>query len=264
LLAAASAGAAVHVFGGGVAWAQGAAPKGQVRPLSVGYLEDSDLLPSLRHQPWRRGNARGGFRVVPAEQMTLGDQNLALGTVEMRVHGFYPGIPPRRLAPFSAVVLTVFFPSDDPLYPDPFPYYSWQAKYWPGPSMSPPVRFLVPLRQDGGLELVLEVFDGGPTAMGQRAARMLRGGGPRQAPISAPVSLTSLYADYTVDWYGGRPKLQRGFYFLGLEPDLWRSPWTLPGPEQARRKPPHERASLIVSFEGVPEDDPRLVAAGAH
>jgi hypothetical protein len=125
LLAAASAGAAVQVFGGGVAWAQGAAPKGQVRPLSVGYLEDSDLLPSLRSQPWRRGNARSGFRVVPAEQMTLGDQNLALGTVEMRVHGFYPGIPPRRLAPFSAVVLTVFFPSDDPLYPDPFPFYSW-------------------------------------------------------------------------------------------------------------------------------------------
>lgn len=263
LLAAASAGAAVRVFGRGVAWAQGAAPKGEVRPLSVGYLEDSDLLPSLLYQPWRRGRANG-LRVVPAEQMTLGDQNLALGTVEMRVHGFYPGIPPRRLAPFSAVVLTVFFPSDDPLEPGPFPYYSWQAKYFPGPSKSPPVRFLVPLRQDGGLELVLEAFDGGPTAMGQRAARVLRGGGPRQAPISAPLSLTSLYTDYTVDWYGGRPKLQRGFYFLGLEPDLWRSPWTLPGPEQARRKPPHERASLVVSFEGVPEDDPRLVAAGIN
>ena len=264
LLAAASAGAAVHVFGRGVAWAQGAAPKGEVRPLSVGYLEGSDLLPSLRHQPWRRANGRGGFRVVPAEGMPLGDQNLAQGTVEMRVHGFYPGIPPRRLAPFSAAVLTVFFPSDDPLEPGPFPYYSWQAKYFPGPSKSPPSRFLVPLRQDGGLELVLEVFDGGPTAIGQRAARVLRGGGPRQAPIAEPLSLTSLYADYTVDWYGGRPKLQRGFYFLGLEPDLWRSPWTLPGAEQARKRPPHERASLVVSFEGVPEDDPRLVEAGVH
>ena len=89
LLAAASAGAAVQVFGGGVVWAQGATPKGQVRPLSVGYLEGSDLLPSLRAQPWRRGGkAAGGLRVVPAAQMPLGDQNLALSTVEMRVHGF--------------------------------------------------------------------------------------------------------------------------------------------------------------------------------
>jgi hypothetical protein len=262
LLAAASAGAAVQVFGGGVVWAQGAAPKGQVRPLSVGYLEGSDLLRSLGAQPWRRGGkAAGGLRVVPAAQMPLGDQNLALSTVEMRVHGFYPGIPPKRLAPFTSLVLTVFFPSDDPLYPDPFAFYSWQGKLWPGPSKSPPIRFLVPLRHDGGLELVLEVFDGRPTGLGQAAARVIRGGDGAAVPLSTPLELRSLYTDFTVDWYGGRPKLQRGFYFLGLEPGAWRAPWDLPGALEARKRPPHDRTSLVVSFEGVPEDDPRLVAA---
>jgi len=265
LLAAASAGAATYAFGGGAAWAQGAAPKGEVRRLSVGYVEGSDLLPNLRAQPWRRGGkAASGLRVVPAAQMPLGDQNLAFSTVEMRVHGFYPGIPPKRLAPFTALVLTVFFPSFDPLHPDPFAFYSWQGKLWPGPSKSPPIRFLVPLRHDGGLELVLEVFDGRPTGLGQAAARVIRGGDGATVPLSTPLELRSLYTDFTVDWYGGRPKLQRGFYFLGLEPGVWRAPWDLPGAVEARRRPPHDRTSLVVSFEGVPEDDPRLVAAGAY
>lgn len=270
LLQAASAGAALHAFGG-TALAQAAreAVRGEVRPLSVGYLEDSDLLPSLRNQPWRqRATSLDELRVVPAEAMTLGDQSLAHSTVEMRVHGFYPGIPPRRLAPFTTIVLTVFFPSFDPLRLEPLPFYSWQGKLWPGPSKSPPARFLVPLRQDGGLELVLEVFDGRPTALGQGAARVIRGGG-RSASIATPVGQTSLYTDFTVDWYGGRPKLQRGFYLLGLTPELWRSPWrmTTPGSGgngntlRTKRQAPHERASLVVSFEGVPEDDPRLVAA---
>ncbi len=269
LIQAASAGAALHAFGG-AALAQSAgssgsardAAQGEILPLSVGYLEDSDLLPSLRFQPWRYRSAGGDeMRVVPAERMPLGDQSLAHGTVEMRVHGFYPGIPPRRLAGFTTVVLTVFYPSFDPIEPGPFPYYSWQGKLWPGPSKSPPNRFLVPLRQDGGLELVLEVFDGRPTALGQGAARVLRGSG-RQAPIGTPVGQQSLYTDFTVDWYGGRPKLQRGFYLLGLAPGLWRAPWEMTESSARTKNQPHEKTSLVVGFEGVPEDDPRLVAAG--
>jgi hypothetical protein len=264
LIQAASAGAALHVFGG-AAFAQSArgAVQGEIRPLSVGYLEDSDLLPSLSPQPWRRRAAvEEGLRVVPAERMPIGDQSLAHGTVEMRVHGFYPGIPPRRLANFSAVVLTVFFPSFDPIEPGPFPYYSWQGKHWPGPSKSPPNRFLVPLRDDGGLELVVEVFDSRPTGPGQRvgqgAARVLRGGS-RQASMGRPIGQTSLYTDFTVDWNAGRPKLQRGFYLLGLSPDAWRAPARLENP--GAKSEVLERTSLVVSFEGVPEDDPRLVAA---
>lgn len=255
LLQVASAGAAVHAFGG-AAFAQGAAPEGQVLPLSVGYLEDSDLLPSLKQQPWRQGRARG-LQILPADRMSLGDQSLAHSTVEMRVHGFYPGIPPRRLAPFTTAVLTVFFPSFDPLRLDPLPYYSWQGKLWPGPQKGSPNRFLVPLREDGGLELVLEVFDGFPTAAGQRAARVLRGGNG-QTPISEPLELKSLYTDFTVDWYGGRPKLQRGFYFLGLAPGTWSSPGELPGAIGWKGSRDSERWSLVVSFDRVEEDDPRL------
>jgi hypothetical protein len=145
----------------------------------------------------------------------------------MRVHGFYPGIPSRREATFAQVMVIAFFPSFDPIEPGPFPYFCWQGMVRPGPSKSPPVRFLVPLRDDGGLEVVVEVYGGRPER-------------------------TSLYADFTVDWYAGRPKLQRGLYLLGLEPGAWREP---------RELAPAEGTSLVVSFEGVPEDDPRLVAA---
>ncbi len=256
LLAAASAGAAAFAFGG-VGWAQGAAPQGRVLPLSVGYLEDSDLLPRLRAEPWRRRDATG-LQVVPAARMALGDQSLAQQTLEMTVHGLYPGLPTPRQSWFTAVVLTVFFPSDDPLHPDPFPFYSWQAKLWPGPNQGQRLRFLVPVGRQGGLELVAEVFDGWPTPAGQRAARVLRGGGERQAPVSQPLELTSFYGDFTVDWYQGRPKLQRGFYFLGLAPGAWDQAWELTGGRLAPKDRPVERTSIVVSFDKVPEDDPRL------
>ncbi len=257
LLAAASAGAAAFAFGG-VGWAQQAAAQGRVGPLSVGYLEDSDRLPSLHAEPWRRRDA-AGLRVVPAARMALGDQSLTQQTLEMTVHGLYPGLPPRRQAWFSTVVLTVFFPSDDPLHPEPLPFYSWQAKLWPGPNQGQRLRFLVPVGRQGGLELVTEVYDGWPTAAGQRAARVLRGGGERQAPVSQPLELTSLYGDFTVDWYQGRPKLQRGFYLLGLAPGAWDAPWDLPhGRRLAPKAESLERTSIVVSFEKVEDDDPRL------
>lgn len=259
LLQAASAGAALHAFGA-EAFAQEAAPKGEILPLSVGYLEESDLLPSLKHQPWRQGKG-GGNRIVPAGRMDLGDQSLVGSTVEMRVHGFYPGIPPRRLSPFTTTVLTVFFSSFDPLSPDPKPYYSWQGKSWPGPSKGSPNRFLVPIREDGHLELVLEVFDGLPTPAGQRAARLLRGGSA-QTPVSTPLELRSLYANFTADWYAGRPKLQRGFYFLGFTPGVWDRPGNLPGSLGWKGSEDSRRWSLVVSFERVEEEDPRLLAAG--
>lgn len=259
LLTAASAGAAVFAFGK-AAWAQDGAPQGRVGPLSVGYVDDSDRLPSLRIEPWRRQGA-GRLQVVPAAGMGLGDQSLAQRTVEMTVHGLYPALPPQRQSWFSAVVLTVFFPSDDPLHPDPYPFYSWQAKLWPGPNVGQRLRFLVPVDRQGGLELVAELFDGWPTTAGQAAARVLRGGNG-QAPISSPLELTSLYGDFTVDWYEGRPKLRRGFYLLGLAPGAWDAPWDLPGAGRlAPKAESFERTSIVVSFDGVEDDDPRLVAA---
>lgn len=254
LLRSVTAGAAAYAFGSS-ALAQAIAVQEEVAALSVGYLEGSELLDDVTVTPWgKNGAGADGLTVVPAERLPLGDQSLALGVVEMRLHGLYPALPPRRQAGFTAVVLTVLYPSLDPYDPDPFPYYAWQAKLWPGPNQSPPVRFLVPLRDDGGLELVIEVFDGLPAGVAQGAARVLRGG-VRPVPAAGPVHRASLYTDFTVDWHDGRPKLQRGLYFLGLAPQLWRAPWAMRAAARGER-PLHERASLVVSFDGVPEDDP--------
>ena len=264
VLQAASAGAALFAFGS-AAGAREPAISGTVHPLSVGYLEDSDLLSSLRVQPWRGGRDSGGS-IVPAAGLPLGDQSLALSTVEMRVHGFYPGIPSRSEATFTTVVLTVFFPSFDPLAPDPaapVPFYSWQGRAWPRPTKAAPIRFVVPLREDGGLEMMLEVFDVRPTELGQRAARVLRGGVRRDLPLSVPIEQTSLYTDFTVDWYGGRPKLQRGFYFMGIEPGTWRTPGRLPGRLAPKSSPEAagERRSIVVSFERVDDPDDQVNTA---
>lgn len=259
VLQAASVGAALHAFGR-PALARGVGADATVYPLSVGYLEESDSLPSLRRPPWRGGQA-AGRPIVPAARLPLGDQGLALSTVEMRVHGFYLGIPPRRAATYTTVVLTVFFPSFDPLSSDPLPFYSWQGRAWPLPTKAAPIRFVVPLREDGGLEMMLEVFDVRPTELGQRAARVLRGGARRDLPLSVPIEQTSLYADFTVDWYGGRPKLQRGFYFLGIEPGTWRTPGRLPGRLAPKSSPEGERRSIVVSFERFDERDDQVKTA---
>jgi len=259
LLALVAGSAASGLLGDGSwnrATAQESAVRGEVLPLSVGYLEGSDRFADLRARPRRR---RGDpeLRVVPAADMPLGDQDLALGTVEMRVQGLYPGLPPLARAGFTALLLTVFFPSDDPLHPEPFPFFCWQALIWPGAAKAPPVTFRVPLRVDGGLEMIVEVFDARPSRLGQGAARVLRGGSaPGRLTLDfGPPRLTSLLTDFTVDWYDGRPKLQRGLYFLAVAPRVWSQPWSLPDTDEMRDEPPHERCSLVVSFQGVEEEE---------
>lgn len=194
--------------------------------LSVGFLEGSDELRRLRPLPWqRRGRRAETMRVVPADALTVGDSRLALEWVAMTVHGFHPD-PTRQQAPFRQVDLTVFFPSEDPLFPDPVPFYAWGSRRRPASSTAAPARFVVPLRVDGGLELLLEVRD----------ARIIGGRLP----------LLRTYTDFTVDPEDGRPKLQRGIYLLGVLPDAWRSSAVLP---EADEKPDFARTSLVVSFE---------------
>jgi hypothetical protein len=161
---------------------------------------------------------------------------------------------------FDSVMLTVVFPSFDPLAPEPLPFFAWQAKRWPGPSESPPVRFLVPVSEQGGVELLLEVFGGSGAEARRPVVRSLSGGPAQRAPVAPAPELTTLYTSLTVDG-GGRPKLQRGFYFLGLAPGAWRSSWSLPDEQQAREQPPWERCSVVVSVDAVSDDDPRLAAA---
>jgi len=222
--------AGLWLDGGRRAVAQsGAVPVDEL--LSVGFLEGSDELRRLRPLPWqrRRGPQADPLRVVPADELTLGDPRLALEWVAVTVHGFHPDPEPRQ-APFRQVDLTVFFPSDDPAFPEPVPFYAWGSRRRPARSTAAPMRFVVPLRVDGGLELLLEVRDA-RTAAGR-------------------LPLLRTYTDFTVDPEAGRPKLQRGIYLLGLLPDVWRAPTVLP---RAGEKADFGRTSLVVSFE--PLDD---------
>lgn len=235
-------------------------------PLSVGFVEGSDQLADLRALPWERRRGGGGdpfeepVRVVPAAAMPLGDQNLALGTVEVGVRGLYPGYPPRRLEGFASTYLTVLVPSPDPLFPEPLPFFSWGAQRLPGHSTGSPTRFLVPLREDGGLEVVLEVRMPRSTGLEEKGRAAPRGAAGRRLsvrPAAPPPSVQRFYTDFTVDWYDGRPKLQRGLYLLGLAPGTWDVPADLPLPGG---KPRYDLCSLVVSVDGVAEDDPRLTA----
>jgi len=203
--------------------------------LSVGFLDGSDELRRLRPLPWQRQRGRRAetLRVVPADALTVGDSRLALEWVAMSVHGFHPD-PTRQQAPFRQVDLTVFFPSEDPLFPDPVPFYAWGSRRRPASSTAAPTRFVVPLRVDGGLELLLEVRD----------ARITGGRLP----------LLRTYTDFTVDPEDGRPKLQRGIYLLGVLPDAWRSSAVLP---EADEKPDFARTSLVVSFEPLGDAEKR-------
>jgi hypothetical protein len=196
--------------------------------LSVGFVEDSDDFVRLRPLPWQHRQDEP-LRVVPADGLLLGDPRLALEWVAVTVHGFHPDPPPRQ-APFRQVDLTVFFPSDDPLRPQPIPFHAWGSKRRPARSTAAPVRFVVPLRVDGGLEMLLEVRDA-RTAAGR-------------------LPLLRTYTDFTVDPEIGRPKLQRGIYLLGVLPDAWRSAAELPRPGEA---PDFERTSVAVGFEPLDE-----------
>lgn len=247
--------AAVATSVGGLAgrpaWGQGVASVPSIQALSVGFVEGSEGYPSLFRPPWQMAGTPGeALEVVAADRMPLGDQRLAATTVLMKVHGLYPAMAPRRaLQAVGAATLIVFYPSEDPLAPDPLPFFAWGARRRPAPTAGAPVAFAVPLREDGGLELMLEVVGETPVPAGSgRRFTGLRGGGvaaPPAVPASRP-RVTSLWTDFTVDWTAGRPKLQRGLYLLALAPGVWRSDAEVPARGVG---PPDELCSLAVSFE---------------
>lgn len=183
-------------------------------PLSVGFVEGSEFMPDVKGHAWsalRSGlhpaemEPRSRVRVVPAREVPIGDQMLASTTIEVKIHGLYPRTPIGR---FDAADLDVYFPSPDPASPDPIPFHAWSFRRRPAPSASPPVRFVLPLEIDGGLELALTV-----TALRPRG----------------PAERRTYFTRFTVDWQEDRPKLQRGMYLLGLSP-AWEAERTLPGP----------------------------------
>lgn len=202
-------------------------------PLSVGFLAGSDEYPHFWALPWNLPYdplAPPELEVVNADLLPLGDQTLAGGSVWMTVHGLYPRLPSRKVLPFHSVNLLVLYPSPEPARPAPLPFISWGLRRNPAPSRGARTHFVVPLRQeDGGLVLALE---------------MTRNTG-------GVLTTERSFADFTVDWQDGRPKLQRGIYFLGLAPATWKRGDLLPLAGQAPRD---ELCSLVVSFEPIVEE----------
>lgn len=204
--------------------------------MSVGFVEGSDEFSFLHEVPWLAGGfdalseRLGGVHVVPAAEMPLGDQTLAGESVRVRLAGLYPRRP-RRIEPFLRQArLQVMFPSDDPAREQPLPFDAWSYRGRPAPMTSPPLRFVAPLGIDGRLDLSMTVLS---VALAE-AVWMLQGvhRGEVDAPTLPVRNLDwhgrRLETSFTVDWEDGRPKLSRGIYLLGLEPETWDRSALLP------------------------------------
>jgi hypothetical protein len=203
-------------------------------PMSVGYVEGSDAWKSLRRLPWddvqaAYAAAAGGVEpprspVVSANDMPLGNQNLASTVVKVTVLGLYPAV--RKKETVDAIDLDVFFPSPDPAFPKPLPFHAWSFRRLPGLNVGHRLSFNVPLGLAG--ELVLSLVVGEPGAAVRRRYD----------------------ASFTVDPASGRPKLQRGIYLLGLGPAVWKGEAILPAYGEKARL---DLRSLVISIDDKPK-----------
>ena len=238
----------------GIAFAQGgraaASPAAEQpwRSMSVGFVAGSEAWPSLRRLAagtlarGHRGSRdveRQPLEVVPAAQLGVGDQALASGSVRVGIRGLYPIPNPRHVLQAD---LTVLFPSPEPGVPH-LPFYAWSYRGKPAPSPSPPLEFTAPLGVDGSFQLQFEVVPGQTRQLITRRATL---GLPPEDPGGR------FAADFTVDWYEGRPKLQRGVYLLGLAGNTWNASRSLPI-HQPRAARPLELLTMIVTIDPLVE-----------
>lgn len=208
-------------------------------PMSIGYVEGTDLAASFAKGRWRKSVAAAKAeaypgRVVPARSLLVGDQSLVNRWVRIEVHGIYPRVAAQ--ANLESADLDVLFPSPDPRSESPAPFFAWSYRKRPAASPSPPVSFVVPVGVDGRLDLRLTVTSTG-AKLAERAAR------------GSVVSRRSYNASFTVDPSDDRPKLQRGLYLLGFTP-VWETPRDLP---QSGEKPDLNLLSVAVSIEPAPD-----------
>ena len=206
-------------------------------PLSVGYIEGSAGITDLKRLPFAilrpgvpdaEGNPAGlGWRVVPADELPLGDTSIVGRPLKMRVHGLYPGLATaakrRRSLPL-AVDLEVLVPSPpDPTLTRALSFSAWSMKQREGWNPSPPIAFTLPLDWEAMPTFAMDVTAADGTRM-------------------------RLAAEFTVDTEAGRPRLHRGLYLLGLAPFAWRTGMGLP---QLAKTAPVERSSILVSIEPI-------------
>jgi hypothetical protein len=228
--------------------AQAAATAAEVpRPMSVGFVDGSEAWRGFRaaaaslNRGIRReaGRPPEPARVVPATSLIAGQQELANELVRVRIHGLYPIPNPTQI---RNAYVTVYFPSDEPARrQQPLPFTAWGYHSRPAPDPAPPTRFVAPLGADGALDFLLEATAEPNGSLTRRPSLF----SPSPGPLGGRFATS-----FTVDWFAGRPRLQRGVYLLGLAPDTWSSERELPMPRPGEARPV-ELLSLMVSFEPI-------------
>ena len=222
---------------GDLAWAQGS--EAAVRPLSAGYIAESEVFRDLHRLPRRvrrplsvapEGSAAEASPVVvPAASLFQGDTSLPGKPLRIRIDGLYP---PQAMEPKLwkklplAMDLEVLFPSPDPAVPQPLRFFAWSFRRRPGWNPSPPVEFRFPLDWQALPQFVLKVR----TAAGE------------------PLVLRT---KFTVDAESGRPRLRRGIYLFGAAPGVWDRSLSL---ADLAKWAPAELASVLISMDPVEEE----------
>src|SRR5581483_6442135 len=166
------------------------------RNVTAGFLNGGIPVPG------RKGPTPA--EVSPATSLISGTQELAGATVRMRVHGLYPVANPTSA---RTVYLTTLFPGTDAGLPNAVPFLAWGYKCASVPDVPPPTAFAVPLGAMGTLDVQLDVT---PSK------------GVKRRPITGGATIGGRFTTtFTVDWFAGKPKLQRGVYLLGLGGNTW-------------------------------------------
>jgi hypothetical protein len=204
-------------------------------PLSVGYLEGSELLSNLRKlQPdltvltiERRGETfTAGRHMVPAHRLPAGDPSLVGGPVRMTIHDLYPRLLPDGPAAQrwpAAIDLDVLVPLLEPPAGSTARYLAWSYRRLPAENRSARVSFVLWPDWYSDLSVVMRVV---PAGAGSEP-RLLQG-------------------RFTLGSDRGRPRLLKGIYLLGLTPDTWEGEIDLP--EDPAQVPP-ELLSVLMTIE---------------
>lgn len=204
-------------------------------PLSVGYLEGSELLDNLRKLPpdlsvltvHRRGDTfTAGRHMLPSESFPAGDPALVGGPVRMTVHDLYPRTLPDGPAAEQwplAIDLDVLVPLLEPPPGNTALFEAWSYRRLPAEDRSARVSFVLWPDWYSDLSLNLRVVPAG---------------------AGAPPRL--LQAAFTLGADRGRPRLLKGVYLLGLDAGTWDEPLDLP--DDPAQLPP-DRLSVLVTIE---------------
>lgn len=214
-------------------FAAAAAPLTRSESLSVGYLVGSDRLDDVFTLPWSSSvpeAQREEQWVVPAESLPTGDSSMAFSFIKLKLHGLYPALPGAQPGAGQTVIFTVYFHMPWLGLTEPLPFHAWGARFGNQPTSGAPVRFVAPTREDGSLAVSFDIL---PPAK--------RGAAPRRAA-----------ADFTVDHWAGRPKLQRGIYLLGIGGNPFGRELALPATPDPE---PWELFSLALSVDHLEEGD---------